>query len=383
MINGRFARVGLLVGLLMFAPPARGGAPEPDAARLRTEVETLTSAAFLGRRDEGGRKTAEHLAEVFRGLGLAPLFDDGYLQPIPVGPDRRVQGRNVGATLRGCDPARREEWVVVSAHFDHLGVRNGVLYPGADDNASGVAMMLEVARAMALAPEKPRRSVLFLGFDLEEIGLFGSRYFVENSPIPVERIVLFLTADMIARALGGVCDSYVFVMGTEHAPELRAWIDQAARPFPLTVGLLGTDLLLLNRSDYGPFRARQVPFLFFTTGENPVYHTPRDTADSLNYPKLEAISRVIHTVIRRAAAVETVPRWTALPDNPLSEAVTLRDVLRTLLEHREALKIGAAQILLMKQTLRSLDSIIARGAITPSERSGIIRAARIVMVSVL
>jgi len=85
--------------------------------------------------------------------------------------------------------------------------------------ASGVAMMLEVARCLTRAGEKPRRSVMFVGFDLEEVGLWGSRYFVEHSPIPLDRVSLFITADMIGRSLGGVCDSTVFVLGSEHEPE--------------------------------------------------------------------------------------------------------------------------------------------------------------------
>ena len=233
--------------------------------------------------------------------------------------------------MPGCSAAtrlRRDEWIILSAHYDHLGVRGGVLYPGADDNASGVAMMLEVARALVHAPERPRRSVMFIGFDLEEVGLFGSRYFVEHPPVPLDRVKLFVTADMIGRALGGVCTSNVFVMGTEHAPELRSWIESSARAEPLTVGLLGSDLLVLNRSDYGPFRARKIPYLFFSTGENPCYHAPEDTAETLNYPKLAAISRVILGVVRQATLADQVPAWRSLPDNPLAEAVAVRDVLR-------------------------------------------------------
>ena len=105
--------------------------------------------------------------------------------------------------------------MIVAAHFDHLGVRGGVLYPGADDNASGVAMMLEVARSIVRAPVPPKRSMMFIGFDLEEIGLFGSRYFVAHPPVPLEKVALFVTADMIGRSLAGVCDSHVFVLGTE------------------------------------------------------------------------------------------------------------------------------------------------------------------------
>ena len=322
-MTGRIARWGLIVLALTLSPgrvPA--ASPEPELARLKAVVETLASPEYQGRRGEGGRKTAAYLVERFRALRLEPLFDTSYTQPIPDREPGRVHGQNVGAVLRGSDPALRDEWVIVSAHYDHLGVRNGVLYPGADDNASGVAMMLEVARSLVEAPEKPKRSVMFIGFDLEEIGLFGSRYFVEHAPVPLNRVALFLTADMIGRSLGGVCEPYVFVMGTEHAPGLRPWIEQEARDRPVTAGILGTDLLLYSRSDYGPFRARKVPYLFFSTGENPLYHTPDDTAETLNYPKLEAISRVILGVVRHAASAPSVPKWNADPRSP---AVRSRD----------------------------------------------------------
>ncbi len=152
---------------------------------------------------------------------------------------------------------------------------------------------------------------MFIGFDLEEAGLFGSRYFVAHPPVPLDRVALFITADMIGRALAGVCDEHVFVMGTEHAPGLRPWIEEARRGRPLIVGLLGADLLVLNRSDYGPFRSRSIPFLFFTTGENPCYHTPQDTADTLDYPKMTAIARMIHQVVRNGSVR---PRPPALAD---------------------------------------------------------------------
>jgi hypothetical protein len=224
---------------------------------------------------------------------------------------------------------------------------------------------------------------MFVGFDLEEIGLYGSRYFVEHPPVPIDRIALVITADMIARSLGGVCASHVFVFGTEHAPGLRPWVEEAARGRPVTVGLLGADLMVLDRSDYGPFRARNVPYLFFTTGENPCYHTPRDTPETLDYPKLEAISRLILGVVRRASGAGPVPKWEAVADNPLAEAVTIRDVLRTLLKNRETFGIGGAKALVMTNALRQIEAIVERGTITPAERTGMITMARIVILSVL
>ena len=370
-------------GIVSASVPVRAAEPEPELKRLRDHVAALASADFQGRRGAGGEKAAEYVADHFRRLGLAPLFDGSFFQNVPGREGVFPSGRNVGATLRGSDPALRDEWVIVSAHFDHLGTRGGTIYPGADDNASGVAMMLEVARSFVEGKDKPKRSLMFIGFDLEEIGLFGSRYFVEHSPVPLAKVSLFVTADMIGRSLGGVCDPYVFVMGTEHAPALRPWIEAAALGSAVNVGVLGSDLLLFDRSDYGPFRARKVPYLFFSTGESPVYHTARDVAETLNYPKLEAISRIILGVVRRSAEIDQAPEWSSAPDHTLAEALTIRDVLRTLLANREGLKIGAAPLLLMKNAIRSLDAIADRGAITAEERTGVVRVARIILMSVL
>ncbi|HEX8198976.1 MAG TPA: M28 family peptidase [Isosphaeraceae bacterium] len=370
--------------LTLAAPAARAEAPEPDPAALRGHVQTLASPAFAGRGGgmPGGLKAAEYVADALRRSGLEPLFDGRYTQEIVDGATGAVLGRNVGARLPGTDPALRDQWVIVSAHFDHLGVRGGVLYPGADDDASGVAMLLETARCLAEDPHRPRRGVMFVGFDLEENALWGSRYFAAHPPVPLDRVALFVTADMIGRSLGGVCDRHVFVMGTEHAPGLRPWIERAAPDAALTLGLIGTDLVG-TRSDYGPFRARRIPYLFFSTGENPCYHTPEDVPETLDYPKLHAISRLILGVVRRAAGADVVPPWAGVPEYPPAEAAVIRDVLRILLDHQGELKIGAYQLALMKNTLRTLDGVIARGPLTPGERTTMVRVAQIVLISVL
>ena len=370
----------IAIGVIIISRAQAQSPPRPEQERLKAIVTKLASAEMEGRRGEGARKAAAFLIDEFRRLKLEPLFQGQFVQEIPAAEPGRIQGRNVGAVLRGADPVLKDEWVIVSAHYDHLGVRGGVLYPGADDNASGVAMMLEVARSLAAAPDPPRRSLMFIGFDLEEAGLFGSRYFVAHPPVRLEQVVLFITADMIGRALAGVCENHVFVLGTEHAPGLRPWIDQAAKDRPLTVGLLGSDLLVLNRSDYGPFRSRQVPYLFFSTGENPRYHSPEDRPETLDYAKLAAISQMIHGVAQTAASAPSVPRWSALPDHPLAEAVTMRDVIRKLMENQKALELGTAQLYLMNHTLHSLDDIIARGAMTAAERASVVQAARIVLL---
>jgi hypothetical protein len=376
---------GLLTALLVAGPSAGAEDAEafvPQEARLRAHVVKLASAEFAGRKGAGGRKAADYLVRCFTRLGLEPAFGGSFTQPIPGKPGEPVIGRNVGAVLRGSDPSVRDEWVIVSAHFDHLGTRNGTTFPGADDNASGVAMMLETARALAGRAEGPRRSVMFVGFDLEEVGLFGSRYFVEHSPVPLAKVGLFVTADMIGRSLGGVCDPYVFVMGTEHAPALRPWVEAAASQGPVKAGLVGSDVLVLDRSDYGPFRARKVPYLFFSTGENPRYHTPDDTAETLDFAKVEAVSRVVCAVARRAADAANLPPWADSSEPSLAEARTLRDVLGIAQRHRDDLRIGPASALLIANTIRSLDAILARGTVTPDERTAVIRFVRVILASV-
>ncbi|HWE36822.1 MAG TPA: M28 family peptidase [Isosphaeraceae bacterium] len=365
--------------------PARaddGSLPRPELSRLKRHVETLASPEFAGRRGEGGKKAAEYLVAEFKALKLEPLFDGSYTQEIP----GETPGRNVGARLVGNDPDLRDQWIILAAHYDHLGVRKGVLYPGADDNASGVAMVLEAARCLASATgdARPKRSVMFLGFDLEEIGLFGSRHFVRNPPVPIEKIRLFITADMISRALGGVCEPYVFVFGSEHAPGLRPWIAASTETgSKLKLGLLGTDFLILDRSDYGPFQRRRVPYLFFSTGENPRYHTPRDTPETLDYPKFEAISRLIIALLGRAAVAPTLPKWVEAPEFAADEPKAVRDVLKTLLDHRDDFKIGPTKLLLMNRALRTLDAAIARGTITADERTTVIRIAQVILFTVL
>ena len=319
--------------------------------------------------------------EEFKRLKLEPLFDGSFAQDIPDREPGWSAGSNVGAKIVGSDPRLKDQWVVVAAHFDHLGIRNGVLYPGADDNASAVAMMLEVARCLAESPEKPRRSVMLVGFDLEERGLVGSKYFVDHSPVSLKKIVFFLTADMIGRSLGGVCKRQVFVMGTERYPQSRDWVRESSKDRRLDVEMLGSDLLLIDRSDYGPFRARRVPFLFVSTGENPCYHRPEDIAATIDYPKAEAISRMILGIVRHAVVDEARPTWLDVPDNGMDEVRALRDVFQSLLDGRDRLKAGKMSTILMESSLKTIDAIIGRGQVTPDERASLIRVAQVVMAS--
>lgn len=219
--------------------------------------------------------------------------------------------RNVLAFLPGSDPVLKNEIVIVGAHFDHLGKRNGQVYRGADDNASGTAGVLEIAEAFSGSPNRCRRSLLFALWNAEEKGLIGSRHYTEEPPVPLEKTVALYQLDMIGRNQQ---------VDSSDDPKFRGLEKQTAENNEETVHLIGysysedmTDLVkksnefvglelrfeldnhplnLIRRSDHWPFLVRGIPVLFLTTGFHPDYHTPADTADKLNYSKMERVVRL-------------------------------------------------------------------------------------------
>ena len=366
------------------------------AAQVRPHIEYLASPELKGRSGPGARLAAKYIVAHFRKWGLKPLFKQGgrsktsgsYYQAIPGRPVMRqgrrarpLLGRNVGAWIPGRDPALHDDVVIVSAHYDHLGVRNGRIYRGADDNASGVSMMLEVARQIANSPVKPRRSIVFIGFDLEERLLWGSRWFAAHPPWPLQRVKLFITADMIGRSLGNLPLSAVFVLGSEHAPQLKRVLDRVGTPRGLEVARLGTDLIG-TRSDYGPFRDRKVPYLFFSTGEHPDYHTPDDVPERVDYEKVARVSGLVLRVCRRVANAKTIPRWTDTTAPDLDEARALNRIATLLLAARGAHKLTAVQQIVVTSARDQTRQIIDRGRMTAGERSWLIGFSQFMLLAI-
>ncbi len=290
-----------------------------DESDVRPHVEFLAAPEREGRPGGHADAAASYIVDRFQEYGLKPLFGktsagrDAYLQIIPNSAsedgEATVMGRNIGAVLPGSDPTLKDEVVILSAHYDHLGVRNGALFAGADDNASGVAMLLEVAERLSKQKVAPKRTIAFVGFDLEERMLFGSQWFAAHMPWPEKNVKLFLTADMIGRSLGNLALPSVFVLGSEHAPHLKTVLDEIGEPEGLEVARLGIDLVG-TRSDYGPFRDRKIPFLFFSTGQSDVYHTPRDVPETIDYEKLARVTGLIERITVSAANDDVAPEWT-------------------------------------------------------------------------
>jgi hypothetical protein len=373
--------VGFLTAAVLISTPiSRGGEPAPEIGRLRAHVSTLASERFGGR-PPASRRTVEYVRQAFADAGLSPLFDGSWEQPFSV---RQGSGVNVGGIVRGRDPALADRYLVIGAHHDHLGTHSGVRFAGADDNATGLAMVLELARCVGRG-ERPRRSVAFLAFDLEEAGLLGSKFFCERDSIPIERVDLFMTADMLGRSLGGVCPRRLFVFGTERAPELESLVIAAASHAPMIeTHMAGSDMLAIDRSDYGPFRMRKVPFLFFSTGESRHYHRPSDVSETIDYEQLEANSRIVWEVARTAMNAEALPNWREPASPPRSEANSVRAILGLLLENREVLGVNQTQEVMMRTTIRFIDEAEAAGRpLTAAERNRMLRVAQVVLYSAL
>lgn len=373
------------------APPAAQPAPAAvSEAAIRQHVEYLASPALEGRGDERGKKLASaYIVDQLEQSGLKPLFGDAYFQSIPGLPtgsgQATIAGRNVGGWIEGTDPALRNEYIIISAHYDHLGIRNGRLYPGADDNASAVAMVLEAARLLQL--DRPLRSVAVVSFDLEEQMLWGSRWFVAHPPWPLKQVKLFITADLIGRSLGNLPLNNIFAIGAEHADGLKPIVNAAQRPGTVEIQHLGVDLVG-TRSDYGPFRDEKIPFLFFSSGEHPDYHTPDDTPDRIDYAKVADVTSIVHDVCRAAGNLETTPEWTDHPRRDLDEVRVLQKITEALLAADNAAqsdgkgRLNNLQRFLVSNVHVKTRQIIQRGTVTEDERPWLIRASQALLLAV-
>ena len=354
--------------------------------QVRPHVEFLASPPLQGRDGPGAILAADYIAQTLREAGLQPLFGHDYFQPIPdaAQPDGSapVIGRNVGAIWPGSDPQLKHEIILLGAHYDHLGVRRGKIHPGADDNASGVSMLLETARYVSQLPTRPRRSIAFVGFDMEEELLYGSRWFVSHPPVPLTHIKLMVTADLIGRSLGDLPLPMVFLFGSEYVGGLAAQTAAVGIPSGLEIGRLGVDFIG-TRSDYGPFRDQRIPFLFFSTGEHPDYHTPRDTPDRIDYDKLARISSLMASLIVLVANTPAAPNWNPSPEPDLEEARTMERVTEVLLAeeaagHRE---LSTTVRFVASQTLSKTRYMRERGVLTADERVWLRRSAQFLLLS--
>ncbi len=229
----------------------------------------------------GAERARRHLLEAFPERGLAPirgLETQTFTFHDPLTGDA-TEGVNVLGMVQGTE--RPELFVVVTAHYDHLGVRNGDIYNGADDNASGTAALLALAEV--LSEHRPAHSVLFVALDAEEIGLLGARAFVADSPVSLDSVIVNVNLDMVSRS---EVDE-LYAAGTFHYPFLMPLIEKVAAraPIHLPTGHDSPDLPpgddWTMASDHGAFHEVDIPFVYFGVEDHPGYHHPSDTFENI------------------------------------------------------------------------------------------------------
>lgn len=308
------ARRALALSALLLAAAPLQAQQCPDATALAdgvapilAPVRVLADDAFEGRMagSPAERCAADYIADRFAALGLEPAGDDGYFQEVPLASVLNPHapggtGRNVVARLRGADPALRDEFVIVGAHYDHLGnggmssLSPGVeaVHNGADDNASGVAAMLDAAARLAADP--PARSIVFLAFTGEESGLLGSAHWAGKPTQPLERAVAMLNMDMVGR-LG---DGPLIVYGTGTAEEWPALLDELG---PAVGVELSHQPEGYGPSDHTSFYTRDLPVLHFFTNTHADYHKPSDDWERIDAAGLAKVSELVARTAQRVA----------------------------------------------------------------------------------
>jgi Zn-dependent M28 family amino/carboxypeptidase len=220
---------------------------------------------------------------------------------------------NVVGIVEGSDPTLKDEFVVFSAHMDHVGVGEpnvwgDSIYNGADDDASGTSTIVELAEAFASLEPRPRRSIMFVGVSGEEHGLWGSDHFVEHPPVPIERLVADLNVDMVGRNWADT----IVAIGKEHS-DLGTTLAQVNGAHP-ELGMTVIDdpwpqESFYTRSDHYNFARKGVPILFFFSGTHEDYHEPSDEVAKIDTEKTARIGRLLfHLGLELADRTER-PKW--------------------------------------------------------------------------
>lgn len=267
---------------------------------IRAHIEVLADDALKGREagSSGSRAAAAYITEKLAEFGLKPGGDrDTFAQSF-----RNGSYRNLLAVLEGSDPERKQEFVLVGAHYDHVGYgtpRNsrgpwGQIHNGADDNASGVSGVLETAQALTLLDRPPRRSILFAFWDGEEKGMLGSKHWASRPTVPLAAVTMAFNADMIGR----LRDETLHVFGTRTAPGMRRWVSDRNQ---LTDLRLDISWELKANSDHHPLVERGIPALMLHTGLHDEWHRPSDDVDKINHAGISSTTRLLFSLVVEAA----------------------------------------------------------------------------------
>ncbi len=281
---------------------AQAAAGEPkseiiNAVQLLRDVQTLSADDMQGRGigTSGGIKAREYIAAAFKTAGLKS-FGDSYFQPFQftARTGAEMSGANVFGYFEG--GKYKDKYIVVTAHYDHLGTVKGQIYNGADDDAAGIAALFAIAEYFK--KNKPDHSIIFAAFDGEESGFLGSAKFIKEPPVKKEAILLNINMDMIAHN----DINELSAAGTFHYPALRTPLEKIAKNAKIKL-ILGHDRPELksndwtNQSDHFVFHLQKIPFIYFGVEDHKDYHQPTDDFVNINRKfYVQAVETILEAV---------------------------------------------------------------------------------------
>lgn len=290
-------------------------------------AEVLSSDALEGRGSgtPGAEAARGFIRKRLEDTGVRPFLPEGWEQPVPILPRKELPEPGPGANLIGWVPGATPgegPVLVITAHYDHLGVRNGEIYNGADDNASGSAMLTALAEYFVRQP--PRHDILFVALDGEEVGFLGARALVRDPAFPLDRVALDINLDMVSRSDKGE----LYAAGTYHTPELAPLVAELALTSPVTL-LTGHDRPeqgfndWTKQSDHAVFFEAGIPFLYFGVEDHPGYHQPTDDFSAITP---DFYVRAADTLVRVAEAadrqLDEIASYRRPPQAPMIEVST-------------------------------------------------------------
>jgi len=251
-----------------------------DRNTLINDVQTLSSDSFEGRKtgSAGNFKAADYITNRFEKIGLKS-YNENYKHPFIFRNRRNEQIK--GINLIGYIKGKSERVIIISAHYDHVGINNSEIFNGADDNASGVAAILAIAKYFI--ENKTNNTLLFIAFDAEEMGLQGAYSFLNNPPLTKELIKLNINLDMVSHN----DKSELYAAGTFKTPAIKDIIQHADHHTGISIKFghdqpdMGKDDWTMQ-SDHGPFAKENIPFLYFGVEDHVDYHKPSDDFENIN-----------------------------------------------------------------------------------------------------
>ena len=278
-----------------------------DKQAMLNTLQTLASDEMQGRGTGSNDKAQQLIATRFDQLGLK-YFGDGYRQPFAFvdKDDKQRRGTNLVAYVEGLTTP--ESYIVIGAHYDHMGKIDGEIFNGADDNASGTAAVLSLAEHFSRFP--PQHSLVFVAYDAEELGLHGSQYFVDNAPIALDSIRVKFNFDMIGRNV----NNEIYIVGTHQYPDLKPLLELAAENSPLRVSY-GHDVVddktkeyWMTSSDNAPYFSKNIPNITFSEEDHPDYHQATDDFQGIDQQFYQNVVSLILRSIRRIDKDLATPR---------------------------------------------------------------------------